>query len=103
MERHELEFVKIIEGLFDAKEPETGFLREARDCRREAILFAFQKAVRAEMEPGRFDGANQVYRALVRHDGNSLCPDWSPKDRRELTEALDRLRLELLERKEMKP
>lgn len=36
-----------------------------------------------------------LYGALVRHDGPSMCPDWSDKDQTNLTDALDSLRLAL--------
>ena len=37
-----------------------------------------------------------VYRALLRNDGRTLCPDWSGEDQGRLTVALDALRAELL-------
>ena len=40
--------------------------------------------------------AELVYRALVQHDGGSLCPDWPKQDQAGLTRALDRLRVDLL-------
>lgn len=37
-----------------------------------------------------------VRRALRRHDGVTLCPDWAASEQRALTSALDRLRVDLL-------
>jgi hypothetical protein len=42
--------------------------------------------------------ADLVRRALLAYDGQSLRPEWKPEEQRRLTTALDRLRLELLER-----
>ena len=39
--------------------------------------------------------ASIIYAALCMHDGNSLAPEWPIDKRKELTAALDRLRLRL--------
>lgn len=36
-----------------------------------------------------------VYEALLHHDGHSLMPEWNVQSRRNLTIALDKLRLEI--------
>jgi len=40
-----------------------------------------------------------LYAALVRYDGPSLCEDWERDMQKGLTAALDKLRQELVERR----
>ena len=43
------------------------------------------------------EAADLVYRALLAHDGGSLRPEWTKEEQTDLTRALDRLRLALIE------
>ena len=41
--------------------------------------------------------AELLRKALLRNDGATLCPDWKQAQQNALTQALDKLRLELRE------